>query len=63
MKTPAQMLMGLEVEGTNNKWRVIEEIDKANHGSGGHFSTSYIVEDEEGNKAFLKAMDYALAFQ
>lgn len=63
MRTPAQMMMGLELQGARKRWRVVDEIDKANRGSGGHFSTSYIVEDEDHNRAFLKAMDYAGAFQ
>lgn len=63
MKTPAQMLKGLQLKGVNKRWRVLDEVDTAKRGSGGYFSRSYIVEDQDGNKAFLKAMDYAGAFE
>ena len=63
MKTPAEMLKGLKLHGASKEWLVVAESDNRNRGSGGHFSTSYVVEDEDGNKAFLKAMDYARAFR
>lgn len=62
MPTPAEMLVGLTVQGKARNWTVISECDKSNQGSGGHFSKSYIVEDSDGTPAFLKAMDYAEAF-
>ena len=63
MKPPAEMLMGFALNGAKKHWRVVDEIDKANRGSGGHFSTSYVVVDDDGNRAFLKAVDLVAAFE
>jgi len=62
MPNPAEMLTGLQLQGAKSTWNVIQLIPKNQQGSGGHFSTSYIVENAKGERAFLKAMDYAEAF-
>ena len=43
-------------------WQVTEKITTKQH-SGGTFSTRYLVEDENGSVAFLKAMDLSRAFK
>ncbi len=57
--TPAQQLAGKELPGG---WKVEELISQTVDQTGGHFSTSYTVR-RGNNKAFLKAMDYAKAFE
>lgn len=58
--TPAQRLAGRELP---NGWKVEELIDRPETATGGHFSTSYIVRSENGERAFLKAMDYTKALK
>ena len=58
--TPAELLAGKELPGG---WKVEELIRKSKNSTGGHFSSSYIVCSTSGQKAFLKAMDYARALQ
>lgn len=58
--TPAQQLVGKELL---NGWKVLELIEPTKNATGGHFSTSYIVKSSNGEKAFLKAMDYADALK
>ena len=44
-----------------NGWHVIERIDhKAS--TGGNFSVGYVVENDQGMKGFMKALDYQKAF-
>ena len=52
----------LEAKTLNGKWKVVKKLAKP-AGTGGNFSTGYIVEDGSGRKAFLKAMDYESAFK
>ena len=58
--TPAQQLLGKELP---NGWKVEELIDRPEITTGGHFSTSYIVQSDNGGKAFLKALDYRKALK
>jgi serine/threonine protein kinase len=56
---PARQLVGHVLPGG---WRVLERIDRKPTDTGSCFSTGYIVEDDEGRRGFLKAMDYLRAF-
>lgn len=58
--TPAEQLEGLKLE---NGWIVTKLIKRDPGFSGGRFSTSYLVKDENGSEAFLKALDYSEALQ
>ena len=58
--TPAQQLVGKSLP---NGWMVTELIDRPETATGGHFSTSYIVRSDKGERAFLKAMDYRKALE
>ena len=57
---PARNLLGKELLGG---WKVIEPVNRPPSATGGHFSCSYIVRSKDGEKAFLKAMDYTMALQ
>lgn len=52
---PSERLVGVCV---NNRWHVIEKVHKKADETGGQFSTGYIVQDHDGLKAFLKAIDF-----
>lgn len=56
---PSEMLLGKRL---NNRWTVIKQVTKKKNATGGNFSTGYIVQDDAGQKGFLKAMDYTDAF-
>ena len=58
--TPAQQLVGRELP---NGWIVEKLIHRPQTATGGHFSTSYIVRSGNGERAFLKAMDYRKALE
>ncbi len=51
---PADLLEGTTVGG---KWKAVKRLIPKPTDTGGNFSTGYILEDSNGNKAFLKAMD------
>ena len=55
----ARQLLGRTLE---KGWRVIEKLDRNEKATGGHFSVSYIVQDDQKRRAFLKALDYSEAF-
>ena len=57
-KSPAQSLAGIKLP---DGWIVEKLVKRPANATGGHFSTSYIVCSKEGNKAFLKAMDFQTA--
>lgn len=60
MVIPAAMLSGLDLP---DGWKVLR-LAPALHGStGGNFSVGYIVKDQRGNEAFLKALDYSGALR
>jgi len=54
---PAECLVGKKL----NDWNVIEKIEKSAASTGGFHSVGYWVCNEEGQIAFLKAMDYSQA--
>lgn len=58
--TVAEQLVGKYL---SNGWKVVESIERPTNATGGHFSISYIVEARDGEKAFLKAMDYSRALE
>ena len=58
--TPAQQLVGKEL---SNGWRVVEILNRPEGATGGHFSTSYVVESPTHGRAFLKAIDYQTALK
>ena len=58
--TPARQLLGKELA---NGWKIEALIDRPETATGGYFSTSYIVRSRNGEKAFLKAMDYRKALE
>lgn len=54
---PAECLVGKKL----NDWTVVEKIEKNTTSTGGFFSVGYWVRHEEGQIAFLKALDYSRA--
>jgi len=57
----AEILEGMELD---NGWKVGKLFQRLSPDfSGGNFSRGYIVQNSSGNKAFLKALDYSMAFQ
>lgn len=54
----SESLKGLTV---GSGWKVLERVDGSKDGTGGHFSTGYIVE-KNGIGGFLKALDFSAAF-
>ena len=59
-RTPAQDLEGRELP---SGWRVVKAVTRSPNSTGGNFSHGYIVVDSKGRKAFLKALDFSLAFK
>jgi hypothetical protein len=57
---PASHLLDVELL---NRWRVVERIAGGGGGSGGQFSHGYVVEDHEGRRGYLKAIDYSDALK
>ena len=58
--TPAQKLIGKELKGN---WKVEGQIERPPGATGGNFSRSYIVRSGDGERAFLKALDYKKALK
>jgi len=56
----AAKLNGLKLEGG---WRVVRAIAQSPSATGGQFSNSYEVENEDGRHGFLKAFDFSRAFE
>ena len=54
---PSECLLGLTL---SDGWRVIEQVHKSLHSTGGHFSCGYRVE-QNGEVAYLKALDFSSA--
>jgi hypothetical protein len=52
----AELLEGRVLDGG---WRVLERVQTPGERSPGYFSVGYFVENDEGAKGFLKALDYA----
>lgn len=61
----AEQLLGLTLTGAQGaQWRVVRQIPRRRPGAtGGNFSVGYIVVDEAGREAFLKALDFSHAFR
>jgi eukaryotic-like serine/threonine-protein kinase len=55
---PAKLLSGLDLPGG---WKVIKPLSSLPGSTGGCFSVGYIVQDEAGDEAFMKALDYSAA--
>src|SRR5438094_8869126 len=55
---PAEQLTGQKLPGG---WMVENIVAKRPTATGGHFSTGYFVNNEDGRRGFLKAMDYTEA--
>jgi serine/threonine protein kinase len=60
MSTPASQLLGLKL---NDGWTVIGRLEKLPSQTGGCFSEGYTVVNDNGTKAFLKALDYSGAMR
>ena len=60
MKVPADMLDDTDL---GNGWRVVGRPSPPEDSTGGNFSVGYLVEHEEGERGFLKAMDYVSRLQ
>src|SRR6266545_3866527 len=58
MSSPASLLLGVKLD---KGWIVTERRKKLPHQTGHYFSECYIVVNENGRKAFLKALDYSRA--
>lgn len=56
---PAGRLAGLRLDGG---WTVVREIVRTHEQTGGRFSRSYEIKNDDGRNAFLKALDYSGAF-
>ena len=56
----ASQLVGRPLE---NGWSVIERIESPGSGTPGYFSVGYVVEQTDGRRGFLKALDYSRAFR
>ena len=54
-KKPHEALAGLDVSGG---WNIREQIRKTDNATGGHFSCGYVVENEDGRRGYLKALDF-----
>ena len=54
-RNPHERLEGLALK---NEWRVLKRIDKSTESSGGFFSCGYIVEKANGQRGYLKALDF-----
>lgn len=63
-KTSAENLDGLTLEGQNGKsWEVVARLVPGPTATGSYFSVSYAVQDQEGQAAFLKAIDIERALR
>lgn len=56
---PANQLVGRSLDGG---WTVIRQTERRPTDTGSCFSVGYIVENQDGRKGFLKAIDYLSAF-
>ena len=60
MLPAAERLMGITLA---DGWTVVSTAPRDPQSTGGYFSKCYIVQDRNGNKAFLKALDYSKPLQ
>jgi serine/threonine protein kinase len=56
----AENMKGLDLDGG---WHVDERVERTPKGTGGYSSISYIVSKKDGEKAFLKSLDFSSAMQ
>src|SRR3989442_7348914 len=52
---PHELLEGMTLK---NGWRVLKRLDRPESGTGGCFSCGYIVERSDGQRGYLKALDF-----
>ena len=57
---PAECLVGLDLEGG---WHVHSIRHKHPKGTGGNFSVGYLVVHNDGREAYLKALDFTIAYE
>ena len=57
---PAECLVGLDLPGG---WHVDSVVHQPPKSTGGRFSVGYLVVNTDGRKAYLKALDFSIAFQ
>ena len=43
---------------SNNEWRAVKRLEKPESGSGGAFSCGYLAERSDGQRGYLKALDF-----
>ena len=60
MPSPAEKLSGVILP---RGWSVAKKVNPGYGATGGNFSSTYEVVHESGKKAFLKALDYSVAFR
>lgn len=58
---PAEQLLSKGSLG--NGWQVAAKVPKANTSTGANFSVGYVVKDDSGKQAFLKALDFSEALR
>lgn len=58
--TPAEQLQGIDL---GNGWTVGTPIGRKPNATGGHFSKGYLCEHINGQRGFLKALDYTAAMR
>src|SRR5688500_2118674 len=56
---PATRLLGAKLAGG---WTVTKKLERPPNATGGQFSAGYEVENEDGRRGFLKALDFSAAF-
>ena len=59
-ESACSMMQGMELKGTKATWMVVKKIERKKNSSGGNFSVGYIVRDQTGREAFIKATDTGL---
>lgn len=52
---PHELLQGLPL---NNGWKAVTRIERSESGSGGAFSCGYLAEKSNGERGYLKALDF-----
>jgi serine/threonine protein kinase len=57
---PSECLVGLDLEGG---WHIDSIRHRHPKGTGGNFSVGYLIVNNDGREAYLKALDFTLAFE
>lgn len=55
MPYPHELLNGLSLK---NGWGIIQKLERSNDNTGGNFSCGYIAERSDGQRGYLKALDF-----